>query len=116
MEGVSFVLRKNCDHMTKAGLTPATIIATGGGSKSAIWCQMQADITGLPVQIPAEKEAACLGAAMIAAVNAGQYASFESCVSACVRFSTIYSPCNADAYTQKYRRFNALYDVALAIQ
>ena len=30
MEGVSFVLRKNCDHMTKAGLTPATIIATGG--------------------------------------------------------------------------------------
>jgi len=38
MEGVSFVLRKNCDYMAEAGLNPSSIIATGGGAKSAIWC------------------------------------------------------------------------------
>ena len=59
MEGVSFVLRKNCDYIAKNGLAPTAIIATGGGAKSPIWCQLQADITGLPVVIPTEKEAAC---------------------------------------------------------
>ena len=110
MEGVSFVLRKNCDHMTKAGLTPASIIATGGGSKSAIWCQMQADITGLPVQIPAEKEAACLGAAIIASVSDGRYAHFQEAVDALITFSKEYDP-NISAQTnEKYHQFCALYD------
>ena len=116
MEGVSFVLRKNCDHMTKAGLTPASIIATGGGSKSAIWCQMQADITGLPVQIPAEKEAACLGAAIIAAVGDKRYDSLSSCISECIHFSTIYHPNSNEELEQKYRKFQLLYNTALSIE
>ena len=73
MEGVSFVLRKNCEYIARNGMKPTAIIATGGGAKSPIWCQMQADITGLPVSIPKEKEAACLGAAMIAAVSDGRF-------------------------------------------
>ena len=56
----------------------ATVLATGGGSKSDVWCQLQADITGLPIMIPKEKEAACLGAAIIAAVSDGSIKSFES--------------------------------------
>ena len=115
MEGVASVLRKNCDHMASKGVHPKSIIATGGGSKSAIWCQLQADITGLPVRIPKEREAACLGAAMIAAVSFGKYDSFESAVKDCVEFTDEYTP-NPTEYTEKqYKRFCALYDAALKI-
>ena len=115
MEGVSFVLRKNCDHIAAKGMAPSSIIATGGGAKSAIWCQLQADITGLPVQIPAEKEAACLGAAMIAAVNDGRYADMQQAADACVAFTTRYTPAPTAELEKKYRRFCALYDAAKAI-
>ena len=115
MEGVSFVLRKNCEHIAEKGVKLTQIIATGGGAKSPIWCQMQADITGLPVCIPAEKEAACLGAAMIAAVSDGRYADFAEAVADCVAMQMSYQPKPSKRLERKYRRFCALYQAALAI-
>ena len=115
MEGVSYVLRKNCDHIRSAGVSLSAIIATGGGAKSPIWCQLQADITGLPVAIPKEKEAACLGAAMIAAVSHGRFESYAAAASHCVALLHRYEP-NPTARTErKYRRFCALYEAGLAI-
>ena len=78
MEGVAYLLRKNCQVMADRGAEITRIIATGGGSNSDIWCQMQADITGCPVCRPAEREAACLGAAMIGAVSCGAFPSYEA--------------------------------------
>ena len=115
MEGVSFVLRKNCDHMKKNGAAPSAIIATGGGAKSPIWCQLHADITGIPVRIPAEKEAACLGAAIIAAVSHGAFTSYAHASEACIRFSHCYEPHPTEQTEKKYRRFCALYEAALKI-
>jgi sugar (pentulose or hexulose) kinase len=112
MEGVSFVLRKNCDHIAQKGLELTSIIATGGGAKSPIWCQLNADATGLPVRIPAEKEAACLGAAIVAAVSDGAWASIEECVDACVAFDFTYEPARSEHLEKKYRRFCALYEAA----
>ena len=115
MEGVSFVLRKNCEYIAQRGVKLQRIIATGGGAKSPIWCQLQADITGLPVSIPAEKEAACLGAAMICGVSDGRFADFDSAVNACVKFQTQYEPHATEGLDRKYRRFCALYRAALEI-
>ena len=115
MEGVSFVLRKNCEHIAKNGLVPIYIIATGGGAKSPFWCQLQADITGLSVRIPKEKEAACLGAAMIAAVSAGRFADFGEAAGYCVEMTHQYDPNPTERLQRKYRRFCALYDAALRI-
>ena len=115
MEGVSFVLRKNCAYIAQKGIQPTGIIATGGGAKSAIWCQMQADITGLPVRIPAEKEAACLGAAMICGVSDGRFVDFASAVASCVQIQLQYEPRPSERLDRKYRRFCALYTAALEI-
>jgi xylulokinase len=76
---------------------------------------MQADITGLPVHIPGEKEAACLGAAMIAGVSDGRYASFPVAVAACVNMEKHYTPNQSDHLQKKYRRFCALYEASLKI-
>ena len=115
MEGVSYVLRNNCEHIAAKGVKLERIIATGGGAKSPVWCQLQADITGLPVCIPAEKEAACLGAAMICAVSHGQFADFHEAAQSCVAMSTQYTPQPSEQLDRKYRRFCALYQAALAI-
>ncbi|MBO5868909.1 MAG: hypothetical protein J6Q54_08380 [Oscillospiraceae bacterium] len=115
MEGVSYVLRKNCEYIAKNGMQPTGIIATGGGAKSPIWCQLQADITGLPVSIPKEKEAACLGIALVAAVNAGKYADYAEAVADCVEMVMQYTPNPSAHLEKKYRRFCALYSAALAI-
>lgn len=115
MEGVSFVLRKNCEHISQKGVKLTQIVATGGGAKSPIWCQMQADITGLPVCIPKEKEAACLGAAIISAVSDDRYATFEDAVKDCVSMQMTYTPNPSKRLERKYRRFGALYQAALAI-
>ena len=115
MEGVSFVLRKNCDHMAAAGMGPNAIIATGGGAKSDIWCQLQADITGLPVRIPTEKEAACLGITMVAATSDGRFAALEEAAAHCVSFSKTFTPSPTEETEKKYRRFCALYQAALQI-
>ena len=115
MEGVAYVLHKNLLHIHKNGIHLQNIISTGGGAKSPIWCQLYADITGLPVRIPAEKEAACLGAAMIAAVADGKYADFETASKELVAFSMEYTPNPCEHYERKYRRFCKLYEAALEL-
>ena len=116
MEGVCHLLRKNCDRIRASGTPVERIIATGGGAKSAVWCQMQADVTGIPVCIPAEKEAALLGAAMIGATSAGVFASLAEAADATIRITRTYEPQPNAIYERKHRQFLALYDVMLAIQ
>jgi len=115
MEGVAFMLRKNCDHIRSKGTTISHIIATGGGSKSPIWCQLQADITGLPVVIPAEKEAACLGCAIVGAVSDGVFANYADAADKCISFTKRYEPVNHSKFEKKYEKFCALYDAMLKV-
>lgn len=115
MEGVAYMLRKNCDDIRSKGTEISYIIATGGGAKSPIWCQLQADITGLPVVIPAEKEAACLGAALVAAVADGRFADYQAAADACVSMTKRYEPHGGEVYERKYRKFCALYKAALEV-
>ena len=113
MEGVAFLLRKNCQSLKDADLPCDSILAVGGGTKSAIWCQMWADISGIPVKIPQEQEAACLGAAMIGAVAEGLFADYAAAVDTCVAVKDEYTPNNCACYEEKYRKFCALYEATL---
>ena len=115
MEGVAFMLRKNCDHIRSKGTNISYIIATGGGAKSPIWCQLQADITGLPVVIPTEKEAACLGCAIIGAVADGVFPSYQDAADKIISFQHRYEPVNHAKYEKKYEKYCALYEAMLKI-
>ena len=115
MEGVAFMLRKNCDHIRSKGTEISYIIATGGGAKSPIWCQLQADITGLPVVIPTEKEAACLGCAIVGAVADGVFPSYQDAADKIISFQHRYEPTNHAKYEKKYEKYCALYEAMLKI-
>ncbi|MEA4965248.1 MAG: FGGY family carbohydrate kinase [Oscillospiraceae bacterium] len=74
MEGVAFqivwMMESFRTKPSKEGLKLA-----GGASKSALWCQMVADIANLPVRIPEVADLACVGAAILAGTGCGIYAS-----------------------------------------
>ena len=109
MEGVAFVLRKNCEHMNANGAAIDHIIATGGGAKSNCWCQMQADITGLPVVRPKELEASCLGASIIGAVSEGFFKDYDDASAKVVGMDKRFEPRKNPDYERNYRRFAHLY-------
>ena len=64
MEGVTYALNFGLQEMSKLGLQANEIILTGGGSKSAVWRQMVADICNLPVTLLKQEEGAAFGAAL----------------------------------------------------
>ena len=76
MEGVAFqatwMMESFKTKPSKEGLKLA-----GGASKSALWCQMVADITNLPVRIPEVADLACVGAAIMAGTGCGIYPNVE---------------------------------------
>ena len=116
MDGVCHLLRKNCDYIRKNGTKIERIIATGGGAKSALWCQMQADITGIPVCTPAEKEAALLGAAIVGAVSVGVFPSYTAAVEQVVRLTKIFHPKRYEINEQRHMQFVARYDAMINVQ
>ena len=63
VEGVSFGILAGLELILQ-GATAERILLIGGGSKSMGWRQLMADATGATIQIPAEEEAGCLGAAI----------------------------------------------------
>lgn len=115
MKGVAFLLRRNCEFMEERGVQINRIIATGGGAGSDVWCQMQADITGCPVSRPAEREAACLGAAIVGAVDRGIYSSFLEAASHAVRFERHFQPRVRAEYETDYRKYCTLYRAAVEL-
>ena len=80
--------------------------AMGGGSRSALWCQMVADVLQRPIEITQEIEATCLGAGMLAAVGAGLHANLADAASAMSDVRQVYRPDESTGAT-----YDALYDV-----
>jgi xylulokinase len=64
MEGVTLGLAYGLERMRELGIAPTEIRLTGGGSKSAVWRQICADIFNCRVVTLAEAEGAALGAAI----------------------------------------------------
>jgi xylulokinase len=64
MEGAVYSLKNGYDAFVDAGMKFEGIRLTGGGSHSAVWRQMVADVFGLPVDVPEQAEGAAFGAAL----------------------------------------------------
>jgi xylulokinase len=95
--------------------------AMGGGSRSPLFCQLMADVTGRPVTSCKEIETTCLGAAMLAAAaddDSGELrdvaatmckegASYEPNEERAAFYDRIYN----DVYRELYPRLSTLFPV-----
>ena len=77
MEGVVFQIVGILERFPPE-FKPKEIILSGGASKSPVWSQILADIADLPVRIPETADLGCVGAAILAGVGSGIYASAEA--------------------------------------
>lgn len=72
-EGIAFSLRDVQDQFRAQGLTMAEARIVGGGSRSALWRQIVADVLDIRINLPAVTDAS-FGAALLAGVAAGFFA------------------------------------------
>ena len=112
MEGVVFALKDCLNVLLEMGVECKRIIAAGGGARSDVWLQMQADIFERPVYRSASDEQACLGAAITAAVGVGKYKDYMEACAACVKeperaFYPIAE--NVEVYRKMYPVYRELY-------
>jgi xylulokinase len=110
LEGVVFSLRGRLDLMRGLGIEPHQVRATGGGARSRIWRQMQADIFGLPVAAMASGTSAAVGAAVVAGVATGVFSDLATASAMVARLDGVLEPDpeRAARYEQLYRTFSAL--------
>ena len=80
LEGVVYSLHDCLEIMTGLGIGVTEVRAIGGGARSALWRQIQADVFGVPVRRTAVDEGPAYGAALLAGVAVGQFRSVrEAC-------------------------------------
>ena len=85
MEGVTYSLRDCLEIIEEQNVAVKQIRASGGGARSALWRQMQADVLGKTVVSMAADEGPAYGVALLAAVGAGEFASVAEACDATVK-------------------------------
>ena len=111
MEGICFENRRALDLLARP--TDGTVLrCTGGGSRSALWNQLRADIYERPVRSFATVEGGVHGAAMLAAVGAGWYASTAEAADNLVTPGADWQPraSTTATYRAGYESFRAVHD------
>jgi len=106
MEGVTFSLKDCLEIITEMGVEVSEIRASGGGGKSNIWRQMQADVFGKSICRISSDEGPALGVAILAGVGAGIYKSVPEACQEVIKVKDSLSP-NED----RIKKYNDFYNI-----
>lgn len=110
LEGVTFSLRDSVEIMRELGRNVSEIRAIGGGAKSPLWRQIQADVFGADVLTLEIDEGPAFGAALLAMVGVGRYASVTEAADRAVRTKERTKPsADRDVYEKAYAFYRSLY-------
>lgn len=111
LEGVAYGLRDSFSILDEMGVPITQVRASGGGARSSIWRQIQADVTGKDHVTINIDEGPALGVALLAGVGAGIYPSVaEACRSVIkVATETKSNPAAKKAYDGFYPVYQSLY-------
>ncbi|MFZ5829472.1 MAG: xylulokinase [Planctomycetota bacterium] len=85
MEGVTYSMRDSLEIFEELGVPVKQIRASGGGSRSPLWRQIQADVFGRKVVTINSEEGPAYGVALLAAVGAGAYKNIGEACKATIR-------------------------------
>ena len=110
-EAVGYMIQRNIDTLEAMGIHVDEIRSQGGGSKSAIWSQIKADITGRRLITTKAKEVSCLGAAVLAGKAVGIFDSVDGAVDNMVEIKSVFEPAadNREAYKNGYEMYCKLF-------
>jgi xylulokinase len=109
MEGVAFSLRDTFTLFAELGIPVTWIRLGGGGARSPLWPQIQADVYGQPVELLAAEEGGAFGAALLAGVGINAWPTVEVACAATVQVAREVAPRNAEVMARAYEDFRRLY-------
>ena len=104
-------LADNVDLVRSVGIAVDRVRLAGGGARSGFWRQLCADLFGTPVAtLNSEEGGVAFGAALLAGVGVGAWASVPEASDACVRENPETRPGpEAPRYRPAVQRFRATY-------
>lgn len=106
-EGVAYGLRDSFEILNEMQLPINQVRASGGGARSAVWRQIQADITGREHVLINVDEGPAFGVALLAGVGTGVYPSVEEACRSTIKVTSSTKP---DAATKAlYDRYYGVY-------
>ena len=114
LEGVAFSLRDTFTIFQEMKVPVRRIRLGGGGARSPLWRQIQADTYGLPVETVDAEEGAAYGAAILAGVGVKTWSSVDEACESIVRVaeniapSSEHSPVLERAYAVYRRMYPAM--------
>jgi len=117
LEGVAFSLKDSFTIFGEMKVPISNIRLGGGGAKSPLWRQIQADVYGNDVETIEQEEGAAYGAAILAGVGAKMWFSVDDACKQIVRIRERIKP-QADAaktMTASYAAFRRVYPATKTI-
>jgi xylulokinase len=111
LEGVAFSLRDTFEIFKEMEVPVSTVKLGGGGARSALWRQIQADVYGYPAETVAAEEGAAYGAALLAGVGSEAWPSVDAACQQVVRTSSQVDPDRSavEVMNRQYQAYRALY-------
>ena len=111
MEGVVYSLRDCLEIIKELGVEINEVRASGGGGKSPLWRQMQADVFGTEICTINASEGPAFGVAILAGVGSGVYKSVAEACEATIQVRTRQQadPALTAKYNEYYKLYKSLY-------
>lgn len=111
MEGVAFGLRDSLEIIKRLGTKIEEIRASGGGARSELWRQIQADINNTQMVTINMSEGPAFGVALLAGVGTGVYKSVEEACESTIHITGTTEPIkeNVKRYEEYYKIYRSLY-------
>ena len=106
LEAVCYGFAHHLALLREANRPVQRVVAADGGSRSALWMQIAADVLDLPVQVIAGEAASALGAAYVAAMGAGMFTDWNT-IARFILQGPVYHP--HSAHVARYQKGFALY-------
>lgn len=105
-EGILFSLLQHI-HALYGGQFPKAARFSGGASRSPVWCQMAADILGIPIEVMDGTELGAMGAAICAGIASGTWTDPADAVRHMCRVAGTFvpNPERTGVYQEKYARY-----------
>ncbi len=111
LEGISFHIRESVEIYRRHHPNVQRITVGAGGSGNDFWCQMLADVIGLPIERLVHKDASAVGAALLAAIGIGWFDNLEQASSQIVKTADKFLPreTHKSVYDDMYAQYLSLY-------
>jgi len=117
LEGVAFSLRDSFEILAAMEVPVSRVRLGGGGARSALWRQIQADVYRRTCEVVQVEEGAAFGAAILAGVGAGAWPSVDAATEAIVRVAQTIEPGPAEAVmNERYAAYRRVYPALRAIE